>query len=232
MQGRVEPSATGPAWRVVFPDSEHAAATSYLLELAASDCSPATIRSYAFDLLRWFRFIDGQLVQWDRAERIDIRAFVEHMRETPTAQSLRRSRNRAEWHTIKGGDEVTETPAPFSARTINHQLSVLFGFYEHACAADLGPLVNPVPAQRTRGGGRPHAHHNPMEEFSTRHRGSYRQKTPRPAWRGLSDDAAAALFGAGGIDDPPGIPATVVAADVEPVSGACDLGDGHGALDG
>jgi len=196
MRGRVVPSATGPAWRVVFPDSEHAAASSYLRELTASDCSPTTIRSYAFDLLRWFRFLDGQLVDWERAERLDVRAFVDHMRETPTAQSLRRSGIGAKWPSSEGRVDVAETPAPFAARTINHQLSVLFGFYEHACAAHLGPLVNPVPAQRTRGGGRPHAHHNPMEEFTTRHRGSYRQKTPRPVWRGLSDDAAAALFGA------------------------------------
>jgi hypothetical protein len=30
----------------------------------------------------------------------------------------------------------------------------LFGFYEHVCAANFGPLANHVPAQRLRHGGR------------------------------------------------------------------------------
>jgi hypothetical protein len=37
--------------RVIFPDVEHVAASSHLRELAASDCSPATIRSDAYALL-------------------------------------------------------------------------------------------------------------------------------------------------------------------------------------
>ena len=31
--------------------------TAFLRELVANDCSPLTIRSYAHDLLRWFRFL-------------------------------------------------------------------------------------------------------------------------------------------------------------------------------
>ncbi|MGQ9406369.1 tyrosine-type recombinase/integrase [Mycolicibacterium gilvum] len=89
-----------------------------------------------------------------------------------------------------------ELSGKYAPRTINHQLSVLFGFYDHACAVDLGPLVNPVPAQRARQGGRPHAHHNPMEDFAIFRRANYRQKTPRPVWRAIPDDAAAALFNA------------------------------------
>lgn len=55
----------------------------YLRELAASDCSPATIRTYAYALLRWFRFLHERFVGWERAERSDVRAFVEHLPETP-----------------------------------------------------------------------------------------------------------------------------------------------------
>jgi hypothetical protein len=61
-------------------------ASEYLRELAASDCSPATLRSYAFDLLRWFRFLHRQLTPWERAERLDVRAFVEWLREAPNPQ--------------------------------------------------------------------------------------------------------------------------------------------------
>jgi len=88
--GRVEPSSTGLAWRVIFPDSEHLPASSYLRELAASDCNTLTLRSYAYDLLRWFRFLHERLVAWERAERLDVRAFIEHLRDTPNPQRLRR----------------------------------------------------------------------------------------------------------------------------------------------
>jgi hypothetical protein len=85
-------------------------------------------------------------------------------------------------------------PVKYASRTINHQLSVLFGFYEFACTVDLGPMVNPVPAQRAAHGGRLYAHHNPMEDLVIHRRATYRQKVPRPAWRAISDDAADALF--------------------------------------
>lgn len=55
-----------------------------------SDVSPATLRSYAYALLRWFRFLHERLVSWDRAERVDVRAFVEHLRVAPNPQRLRR----------------------------------------------------------------------------------------------------------------------------------------------
>ncbi len=194
--GRVEASPTGLPWRVIFPDVEHVGAASYLRELAASDCSPLTVRSYAFDLLRWFRFLHDRLIVWERAERVDVRAFVEHLRETPNPQRLRRSPDRPAPGSVNPLTGKAELPVKYAARTINHQLSVLFGFYEHACEANLGPLVNPVPAQRVRGGGRLHAHHNPMQDFVIHQRATYRQKTPRPVWRGIPDEAATALFSA------------------------------------
>jgi site-specific recombinase XerD len=191
--GRVE-ECGGQRWRVVFPEVEHSAASSFLRDLAVSDVSPATVRSYAYALLRWFRFLHERLIGWERAERVDVRAFVEHLREAPNPQRLRR---RPDGPTPGSTNPRTGKPVPgphYAARTINHQLSVLFGFYEHACAADLGPLVNPVPAQRGRDGARVFAHHNPMEDFVLHRRATYRQKTPSPSWRAIPDDAAQRLF--------------------------------------
>jgi hypothetical protein len=187
--GRVEENGGAPRWRVVFPDTEYGAASSFLRELAASDCSAATVRSYAYALLRWFRFLHDRLAAWERVERVDVRAFVEHLRETPNPQRLRR----CEDGSARGSGSVNpRTGKPvlgrhYPNRTINHQLSVLFGFYEHACTADLGPLVSPVPAQRSRTGGRIFAHHNPMENFVVHRRATYRQKTPKPVWRAIPD---------------------------------------------
>lgn len=193
--GRVVEFDTGLPWRVLFPEQEHLAASSYLRELAASDCSPTTLRSYAFDLLRWFRFLHERLTAWDRADRLDVREFVEWLRETPNPQRLRRRPDGPPPGSVNPVTRKSVLPVRYASRTINHQLSVLFGFYEWACASDVGPLLNPVPAQRGRGGERPYAHHNPMEEFVVRRRATYRQRVPRPTWRAIPNDAADALFG-------------------------------------
>jgi hypothetical protein len=51
---------------VLDPDGQVVApVVAYLTELAASDCSPLTIRSYAFDLLDWFRFLASVGVGWE-----------------------------------------------------------------------------------------------------------------------------------------------------------------------
>lgn len=192
--GRVVEFQSGLRWRVLFPEAEHGAASEFLRELAASDCSAATLRSCAFDLLRWFRFLHGRLMSWEQADRLDVREFVEWLRETPNPQRLRR---RADAPVAGSLNPVTGRAVPgvkYAARTINHQLSVLFGFYEWACSSDAGPLLNPVPAQRSPRGGRMNAHHNPLDDFVVHRRATYRQKVPRPVWRAIPDDAADALF--------------------------------------
>lgn len=65
-RGHVREFDSGLPWRVMFPDEEHSAASSYLRELFASDCSVTTLRSYGFDLVRWFRFLDARLTSWSR----------------------------------------------------------------------------------------------------------------------------------------------------------------------
>jgi site-specific recombinase XerD len=194
--GRVVEFEQGLRWRVFFPEQEHLAAAGFLRDLAASDCSPGTLRSYAYDLLRWFRFLHNRWTSCERADRNDVREFVELLRETPVPQRLNRRAAAPPPGTVNPITGKSVPGAKYAARTINHQLTMLFGFYEWACAADLGPLVNPIPAQRTRSAGRLSAHHNPMEDFVVHRRATYRQKVPRPVWRAIPDDAADALFGA------------------------------------
>lgn len=191
--GRVVESSSGLRYRVVFPDIEHEAASLFLRDLAASDCRPSTLRSYAYDLLRWFRFLHDRFIDWPRAERVDVRALVERMRSGPTANALRRNLSPQEVNavTYRSGPDIT-----FAPRTINHQLSVLSAFYEFAIEADLGPLVNPVPKGRDGRRERSSAHHNPMFEFASRRRTVYRQKEPKPAWRSIPDEAIERIFGA------------------------------------
>lgn len=46
--GLVVSASSGLPWWVIFPDAEHLGAMSCLRELAASDCSPLTVQSYAY----------------------------------------------------------------------------------------------------------------------------------------------------------------------------------------
>jgi hypothetical protein len=58
-----------PAGQVVEPVS------MFLRELLAMGRSTATLRSYAMDLLRWWRFLDAVGIGWDRASRAEARDF-------------------------------------------------------------------------------------------------------------------------------------------------------------
>src|SRR5260370_28108536 len=47
----------------------------FLRDLRAAGKSAATLRSYAVDLLRWWRFLDAVGVGWDRASRAEAPGF-------------------------------------------------------------------------------------------------------------------------------------------------------------
>ena len=75
--GAVE--ATEDVWdpvRLVDADGRSVAAVAvFLKELQATGRSVATQRSYAMDLLRWFRFGWAVGVAWDQATRVEARDF-------------------------------------------------------------------------------------------------------------------------------------------------------------
>jgi integrase/recombinase XerC len=192
--GKVIERSDQPGWAVVFPDLEHEVATLFLRDMAACDCARLTIRSYAYDLLRWFRFLEARGLSWERAERAEVRDLVELLREAPNPQRLRRSPTAPPLGSVNA---ITGKPNPrpgYASRTINHQLSVLASFYRFTSDIGLGPIVNPVPPQRVRGGGRPHAHRSPMEDFQLVRRATFRQRVPRAVPRDIPDATIETLF--------------------------------------
>jgi integrase len=179
---------------VLFPAAVHEPTRAWLRDLAACDVSPGTLRSYGYDLLRWLRFLHVSGVPWERAERVHVRALVEFLREAPNPLRAGRS---ASAPALGSQNLVTGKTYPgsrYAPRTINHQLTVLHGFYSFAVDCNLGPLMNPVPAQRGRDGGRPRAHQGPLEPVQRLRRATYRQRVPRTAPRSIPDDATDRLF--------------------------------------
>lgn len=101
----------------------------FLRDLQACGRSPATARSYAMDLLRWFRFLWALGLDWNRASRAEARDFCRWM-------LLVRRPGRADCGL-----------AP-SVRA--HAETVLRGFYDFHLQAGTGPILNPFPLDRAR----------------------------------------------------------------------------------
>ncbi len=151
-----------------------AAAAEFFCDLQAAGRPDSTIRSYGLDLLRWFRFLWAAGVRWDRATRAEARDFCRWM--TVAGKPARGAAGRG-----------TAGREPYSAAVRAHAETVLRGFYGFHLEAGSGPIVNPFPLDRSRRGGRAHAHHNPMDRYRPERAGLYRPAVPSRVPRSVPD---------------------------------------------
>jgi integrase len=202
-------------------DADGAAVTavsSFLRELLAASRSPLTLRSYAMDLLRWWRFLAAVDVRWEQATPVEGRDFSLWVRQASkprarpglgggggvgAAGGRRRPQSRREG--LGGGgfpgqpNRVTGKPSPgsgYAVRTVNHSETVLRTFYDFHREAGSGPMINPFPLDRARRGGRSHAHHNPMDPWPREREGRYRSAVPQQPPRAIPDEMFGLLFAA------------------------------------
>ena len=180
--GCVERDETG-MWRMTGADGAPVTAVRWFLaDLAATDAADSTLRSYAYDLLRWFRFLAAIEVEWQRATRRDVRDFVRWFREAPNAQRTRghTPSSRPAAGTLNHQTGKAYLAAGYAARTINHALSVVSAFYTYAVEAGLGPFRNPVPEAKQ-------GPTDSMDPSGLRRRAALRQKEPRRQPRDISN---------------------------------------------
>ena len=181
--------ATGDCYepyRLVDADGVVAAgAAAFFRDLLAAGRSESTVRSYGMDLLRWFRFLRATGVRWDRATRAEARDFSRWLQ-------VAGKQARPHW---RGGDGGAAVPAGAYAPSVRaHSETVLRAFYDFHLDAGSGPLVNPFPLDRSRRGGRAHAHHNPMELFRGERSGLYRPRVPDRIPRSVPDSEFNEIF--------------------------------------
>lgn len=178
-------------------------AAAFFAELVACGRPATTLRSYGIDLLRWFRFLSALELEWDQATQVEARDFCRWLQVTLKPV-------RPHWRYRDGGGPSSEaTPGPekenpgpgkvpsgerYAAVTVAHCESVLRGFYDFHLEAGTGPMLNPFPLTRARGGTRAQSHHNPMEPFSGQRRGRYRPKVVVRAPRAIPDEQFDKLF--------------------------------------
>lgn len=165
--------------------------SGYLRELVLGDVSPATCKSYGYDLLRWWRVLTLIDVSWDEARRAEVELMVGWLRSAPNPQ-----RRRSRLDAVPPGSVNLKTGKPslrsgYSPGTINHALTVVSGFYAYHLHYGAGPLVNPVPESAERRA--LVSHRSPIEPQRAVRRAPLRQKTadrlprsiPEPLWEEL-----------------------------------------------
>ena len=132
--------------------TELTAVTEFLRDLTACDCSPATLRSYAYEILGWLRFLQAVAVAWDRATRTEARDYALWL-----AQACKPPRHRRRDSPAPGTvNPVTGKPYPagtYATATRRHARAVIHAFYEYHRVEHGRPLINPFPAGRGAAGG-------------------------------------------------------------------------------
>jgi site-specific recombinase XerD len=165
-------SATGSKWQpyrlLDRQGREVGAVAAFFSDLLAAGRSQATVRSYGMDLLRWFRFLWAVEVAWDRATRSEARDFCR-------------------WLAVTNGVKGSGRGTPYSVSVRVHSETVLRCFYDFHRDVGTGPMVNPFPLDRSRRGGRAHAHHNPMDPYHNQRSGLYRPRVVKRIPRDIPD---------------------------------------------
>ncbi|PZS21283.1 MAG: integrase [Pseudonocardiales bacterium] len=169
----------------------------FLRDFVARGHAAGSVRSYAYDLLRWWRFLRAVEVEWDRASSAEVRDFVLWLGQATKSRGADRTRSLATVGQVNLVTRKQYLGDQFAARTIRHSNAVLRCFYEFCIDAGGGPLVNPVVLDRGRGRGRrANAHHNPLEPFKAEGRLRYNPKASKARPRAMPDERWVELFSA------------------------------------
>ncbi|MER6390499.1 hypothetical protein ABT236_18765 [Streptomyces sp. NPDC001523] len=128
--GRVEKSDDPlRPFRLVDADgTEVAAVSEFLHHMLADDASPTSLRSYAYELLAWVRFLRAVDVPWHLASRVEARDFALWIKTTKKPPRRRRPDAPAPGSV----NPVTGKAAPgdnYAARTRRHARAVIRSFY-------------------------------------------------------------------------------------------------------
>ncbi len=164
--------------------------SKYLRDLALGDASSLTCRSYAHDLLRWWRLLAVLEITWERATTGEVTVLVGWLRTARNPQRRRSSGVRPGTVNLRTGKAAL--PEGYSPSTINHVMSALSGFYAFHAHYGRGPAVNPVPDQPGRRALL--GHRSPLEPHQLAPRARLRQKVADRAPRSIPDQLWAELF--------------------------------------
>ena len=161
--GRVVPSRSAVAWQVVDPDGKPVQPIQrFLRDFVARGNRPGSVRSYAYALQRWWRFLLEIEVGWDKVTSAEVRDFVLWLKAVDKPRRVPRTKSAATAGRI---NPITRKQYPsdrYEARTI--RLFLADGFdpkhgsdvddtdaaHFHVVAGDLGAGAHDFPAIHQR----------------------------------------------------------------------------------
>jgi integrase len=181
-------------WLVVCPDGVPVEPVRrFLADFVARGSSPASVRSYAYGLLRWWRWLRAVGVEWDKATPAEARDLVLWLRQAAKTRRDARTASVVTAGTVNPVTRKRHLGDRYEPRTIRHSNAVIRSFYEFWVEdVGAGPLVNPV--RLARQAGRPNAHHNPLEPFRPEGKIQYNPKVPRQRPREMPEERWRDLF--------------------------------------
>ena len=164
----------------------------FLEDLIACGNSAGTVRSYAYDLLRWWRWLQVIDRPWNHATHDDLREYVLWLMSASKKRNHPRGPSATTAGTINPITRKQYLDDQYKPRTIRHSNAVLRSYYEWTIRESIGPLVNPVQMKRTSQ--RPNSHHNPLDPFRAEARLRYNPPIPKRAPRVLPDEEWVQVF--------------------------------------
>jgi integrase/recombinase XerD len=193
--GRVAPAAGVVPWLLLDPDGVPVEVVrEFLTDFVARGNRAASVRSYAYGLLRWWRWLQVVDVRWDQVRPGEVRDYVLWLQQADKPRHQPRTASAATAGTVNPITRKQYLDDAYKPRTTRHGNAVLRAFYEYWMELGLGPVLNPVQLSGTRGRG--NAHHNPLEAFRAEGRIRYNPKVAKRRPRTLSDDQWRDVFAA------------------------------------
>jgi integrase len=164
----------------------------FLRFLAARDCSPNTLVSYAYDLRHLWRFFARHGLTWQEFGPRDAIPLLEYLRSVPSSRP--RQRMTLTVVTTDAGTPATK----LAATTVNRILAAVSSFYEYLILAGRLDAANPIEKRPDPALARVSERHQPFMGRASRQRPVRRavrvktvQRVPRP----LDEDQVTALLG-------------------------------------
>lgn len=167
---------------------------AFLRDFTACGNSAGSVRSYAMDLLRWWRFLSAIGVSWDQATPSEVRDFVLWFQQATKPIAAVRNQSSAIAGTVNPITRKTYLDDKYKPTTIRHSNAVLRSFYDFWIERGEGPMFNPVVREHGRGGSRANAHHNPLQPFRVEGRLRYNPRLPKRKPRMMPDEEWERLF--------------------------------------
>jgi integrase len=194
--GRVVPTEGVVPWLVVGPNGVPVEPIRrFLVDFVAQDNRLGSVRSYAYDLLRWWRWLQAVGVEWDKATPAEVRDLVLWLKQATKPRAAARTTSAATAGRVNPVTRKRHLGDQYEPRTIRHSNAVLRSFYRFWIDdVGAGPLINPVLLDRR--GRRPNAHHNPLEPFKLEGRLRYNPRLPKGKPREMPDEKWNDLFAA------------------------------------